>query len=144
MKISNFTVARNIAYTQLITICIIIIFVVSTHQLYRNLILILFSVLLIYCFIRIRTVVFEFSGGCVTVRSSHPLTYKKFIVPEFELPYTSINHVSIERRICFSVLIFNIRSNRSKNYKVKINILGLSKRQKNNLQDSLKLLGDKA
>lgn len=143
MKISNLRVTKFIAYSQLILVCALLIVILYINKLLPIAVLSLFVVLTIYALINTKTVTFECSGGCVTVRKAHPFTYKKFISPEFELPYTHVQHTMITKNLCATKVRLNIKSNKDKKYSVKVTLLGLSQTEKKKLSDALKLIENK-
>lgn len=112
------------------------------HEPILDIILLILAGLLIIFFFKIRAIIFEFAGGCVTVRKTHPLTYRKFIAPEFEMPSSSVRHLVIIKGFCFTKLRLSIKSNREQRYTFKIKFLGLSDKQKQKLEHSIKVIID--
>lgn len=79
MKVSNCSIAKATAYSIIglmifISICIII----NSRTLIDSM-LIFTIILLIFALTKVKMIVYEFSGGCVTIRKTYPFSSKKFI-----------------------------------------------------------------
>ena len=115
-----------------ISICIII----NSRTLIDSM-LILTIILLIFALTKVKMIVYEFSGGCVTIRKTHPFSSKKFIRPEIEFPQNYIKDYNVRHNIILGSLILKVHSKRKKNYSVKVGLFGFSYNQRKSITSSL-------
>jgi hypothetical protein len=91
----------------------------------------------IYLFLFSKTISIELSGGCVTIRKNHPLSFKKFVTPFFELPYSRLLGYNISTNFGISTLILKINSKRKNKFLLKTSLRGFSRLQKGKIETSL-------
>lgn len=103
MKISNIKAIKNIAWLILFllitSIAIMILCQFILHKLYYSAGLVLIVVLLIVLLFRIRFTEIDDSGGCFSIRKSHPFTKKGYVSPQIEFPKSSICYFKISDNI---------------------------------------------
>lgn len=141
MKVSNCLIAKMTAYSLLIAMTIMLVCLVLLEHTFENpvldCLLITGIILLIVALTKIRTITYEFSGGCVTIRKIHPFTFKKFVSPEVEFPQTYIRDYNVHNNMVLGSLVLKIKSKRNKNYAIKIRLFGFSNSQRKQINSSL-------
>lgn len=141
MKVSNCLIAKMTAYSLLIAMTIMLVCLVVLEQTFKNplldCLLIIGIILLIIALTKIRTITYEFSGGCVTIRKIHPFTFKKFISPDVEFPQTYIRDYNVQNNMVLGSLVLKIKSKRNKSYAIKIRLFGFSHTQRKQINSSL-------
>lgn len=137
MKISNIKFSKKIAYTLISVITALLIgeLYVNTPIIYLFITVILASQ--VYFFFKLKSTVIELSGGCLTVRKNHPLSFKKFINPDFELPYSRVLGFKIIRKLGIRNLKLKFNSKRQNKLCLNISLLGFEKQQNIKLKSSL-------
>ncbi len=91
----------------------------------------------IYFFMRLKAVIIELSGGCISIKKYHPLTFRSFINPFIELPHNCIQNYSVSKRLGFGGLIIKVKSKRGKKFAVQISLMGFTATQKKTIKTSL-------
>lgn len=82
--------------------------------------------MIIFAIIKLKCIIYETSGGCVSIKKHHPFTFKKIIIPEIEFPQDQIINFSLIQKIGFTNLIFHVLSKREKRFKTKTRLFGFS------------------
>ena len=141
MKVSNCLIAKMTAYSLLITMTIMLVYLVVLEHIFENPILDCLLTtgiaLLIVALINIRTITYEFSEGCVTIRKIHPFTFKRFVYPEVEFPQTYIRDYDVYENMVLGSLVLKIKSKTYINYAIKIRLFGFSQSQRKQIDSSL-------
>lgn len=78
----------------------------------------------------------EYSGCCLTVRRMNPFTFKRFIRPVVELPFSSIKSFAISNGLITDCIIIKMQSSNSSRC-IKINFFLFNKKQILNLENSM-------
>lgn len=137
MKISNLRFITTIACFLLIIIFTVLTAALLIKRTVYDLALVLMAAVLIVGFIKLEFVCFELSGGCISIRKSHPFTFKKFLPPTFELPQDYLRHYDLHNGLGIGVLKLKLKSSKDKKFMVKIRLIGFSKSQKYNVENRL-------
>lgn len=136
MKVSNAKFTKRLSYVLLcVIISLFIIAIFTKITIYSFLIALLF-VLFIYLFNILKTTTIELSGGCVTIKKNHPLTFNKFVLPFFELPYSRLLGYKITSKFGLCKLILKFNSRRKYRCLLKISLFGFTSMQKNKIKTS--------
>lgn len=143
MKVTNLKITKFIAYFQLLLIFSLILIILYIQKIIPCAVLGLIVILCLYNFKNLRTVSFEYAGGCITVRKSHPLTYRKFISPEFELPTQYIRNATLDKNIFRTKIKLNVKTSRERKYLIKIILIGLNYKDNVKLQKTFSSLNEK-
>lgn len=139
MKISNNTVVKKRAYFALVIIIALFIGVQFVDKTMFQIPIYFVNLFAIYHFLRLKSRTIELSGGCFTARKYHPFTFKKFVNPYFELPYSRLLGFCIITNFG-GQLKLKVISKRQSRFFIKIPLSGFTKHQKNSLKESLESL----
>lgn len=137
MKVSNYKFAKFIAYCTLLIIISIFCSLFIVGDTILKVPLIILNLGFIYLFVRLKTVIIELSGGCISIRKHHPMTFKSFINPFVELPHSCIQNYNITNRLGMGSLVIKVKSKRGKKFTVQISLTGFSTAQKKRIRTSL-------
>lgn len=137
MKISNFKFVKKIAYAFISFIVVLFI-----GELYINIskYYLLINIILasqIFIFYKLKSTTIELSGGCLTIRKNHPLTFRKFISPDFELPYSRLLGFKIISKFGLRKLKIKVNSKRQNKFFMSISLFGFNNMQNSKLTKSL-------
>ncbi|MCY0970138.1 hypothetical protein [Chryseobacterium wangxinyae] len=136
MKISNHTTIKAIAIILVFLGVVLLLSIVFIHQELVSDFLLFMIVPLVVIFFKLEVVIYELSGGWITIRKTHPFTFKKFIAPEIELPENSIRDYNfIHNPLQESLVLDMQRSDRK--FAIKIQLLGFSHQQREKISSSL-------
>lgn len=136
MKVSNSKFTKRLSYVLLSAIISVFIVAIFNKITIYSLLIALLFVLFIYLFVVSKTTTIELSGGCVTIRKNHPLTFNKFVLPFFELPYSRLFGYKITSKFGLCKLILKFNSRRKYKCLLKISLFGFTSMQKNKIKTS--------
>jgi len=140
MKVSNCLIAKITAYILSLAMMAILICLAVMENTFENpfldCTLATCIILLITALIKIRTITYEFSEGCVTIRKIHPFTFKKFVSPEIEFPQTYIEDYDVYNNLVLGCLVLKVKS-RNKYCAITIRLFGFSHSQREKINSSL-------
>nr|WP_314499420.1 hypothetical protein [uncultured Chryseobacterium sp.] len=122
------------AYGTLLIISSIFLSMFIFHKTIYEIPLLILNLGFIYYFVRLKSVIIELSGGCISIRKYHPLTFKSFIHPFIELPQSCIQNYSIKNRFGFGGLMIKVKSKRGKKFILQISLIGFGASQKKKLK----------
>lgn len=137
MKISNCIIIKIAAYCLLLSAFAVLIAIPFVRNTILDLLLITVCCVIIYFFIRLKSVTYELSGECITIRKSHPLSTRKYITPDIEFPQNNICHFHFANGLTSRILTIKIKSKRGKKFEVRIRLFGFSALQKEQIKSSL-------
>ena len=137
MKVSNLKFAKRQSYILLFGLIITSSAVVICGWMIYNIFIIPLLLIFIYLFIVCKSTSIELSGGCFTIRKSHPLTFNRFITPYFELPYSRLLEYKMDKSFSTSKLILKVNSERKNKFILKISLRGFTSVQIVKLETSL-------
>ncbi len=137
MKISNYNTIKAAAIVLVFLGVILLFSTAFIHQALINALLLSMIALLAVIFFKLKVVIYELSGGCITIRKTHPFTFKRFIAPEIEFPQNSIRDYNFRHNMLQESLILKMRSKSNRKFAIKIQLLGFSHQQREKISSSL-------
>lgn len=137
MKVSNSRITKISAYCHLFLAIVFIAAIPFVNVPTVNIALFTISCIIIILFFRLKSITYELSGECITIRKSHPLSFKKYITPNIEFPQNYISDYHYANSITSRVLTIKIKSKRDKKFEIRITLFGFSSAQKEMIQNSL-------
>ncbi|CAD7812226.1 hypothetical protein CHRY9390_02482 [Chryseobacterium aquaeductus] len=137
MKVSNCTILKIAAYVLLLFACAVLLAIAFVRETTLNILLIAVCCVVLFFFLRLKSVTYELSGECITIRKSHPLSTRKYVAPDIEFPQNYICDYHIVNGLTSRLLTIKIKSKRGKKFEIRLTLFGFSAIQKEKINSSL-------